>query len=293
MPRAMTNMALLVTALSLQVAAQTSGKPVKTVVKLGYYDGNGTSQSADPGFLRVLTQAATQSLGAGYYTIAKLSTGAEVIAAAGKASSEAFDVLVFPGGSGNGQAAALGEAGLVAVRNFVAQGGGYIGTCGGAFLGLQHLLFYGEGPLGSEGHRGPPTQEPFDRGHGDVQVQFTAAGVSNLKLRSTSPKRNVTIMYWQGPIVKDAQLPSNVTRLAFFRSEIHTNHPNETTGEMVNTPAITSIDCECAPIPCRQTGLSMATAVATQCFDNKCRHRVFVRWQRTGCAELSSSGDTD
>ena len=46
---------------------------------------------------------------------------------------------------------------------------------------------------------------------------------------------------WQGPIVKDQDLPKNVTRLASFRTEIHSNHPNETKGEMVNTPAITSI----------------------------------------------------
>lgn len=63
-----------------------------------------------------------------------------------------------------GQATAIGEEGLAAVRRFVAAGGAYIGTCGGAFLALQHLLLYGLGPAG----KGPPTQEPWDRGHGPV-----------------------------------------------------------------------------------------------------------------------------
>ena len=57
-----------------------------------------------------------------------------------------LDVVVFPGGSGNGQAKAIGLAGLEALRKFVQAGGGYIGTCGGAFLGLQvrHALCEGE-----------------------------------------------------------------------------------------------------------------------------------------------------
>lgn len=38
-----------------------------------------------------------------------------------------FDAVVFPGGSGSGQAAALGDAGIEAVRSFVRSGGAYIG----------------------------------------------------------------------------------------------------------------------------------------------------------------------
>ena len=53
---------------------------------------------------------------------------------------------------------------------------------------------------------------------------------------------NVTIVYWQGPIVKPKDFPTVVEVLATFRSEIHSRHTNETTGEMVNTPAITALD---------------------------------------------------
>ena len=106
-------------------------------------------------------------------------------------------------------------------------GKGYIGTCGGAFLGLQHAQFYGAGPAG----KGPPTQEPFDRGHGLVKIEFTSASRRELHLPTPRFDGNVTIMYWQGPIVKSHDLPSNVTRLAFFSTEIHSQFPNETTGE--------------------------------------------------------------
>ena len=45
-----------------------------------------------------------------------------------------FDVAVFSGGSGGRQSGALGEAGRRAVREFVEEGGGYVGICAGAYL---------------------------------------------------------------------------------------------------------------------------------------------------------------
>jgi hypothetical protein len=51
---------------------------------------------------------------------------------------------------------------------------------------------------------------------------------------------NVTIMYEEGPVVKASDLPADVNLLALFRTEIASNHPEETEGEMLGTPAITS-----------------------------------------------------
>jgi hypothetical protein len=45
-----------------------------------------------------------------------------------------YDVVMFPGGGGTGQAQALGQAGCAKVEQFVSHGGGYIGTCAGAYL---------------------------------------------------------------------------------------------------------------------------------------------------------------
>ena len=66
-----------------------------------------------------------------------------------------------------------------------------------------------------------------------VLVEFTPEGRTQLNLTAPEYNKNVTIMYWQGPIVKDKDLPANVSRLAFFRTEIHSNLSNETRGEMV------------------------------------------------------------
>ena len=53
-------------------------------------------------------------------------------------------------------------------------------------------------------------------------MEFTATGVNTFQL---PPQRfagkNVTITYWQGPIVKPKDLPANVSVMATFRSEIH------------------------------------------------------------------------
>ena len=143
------------------------------------------------------------------------------------------DLVIFPGGSGGGQAQALGPAGMAAVRAFVHGGGGYIGTCGGAFLAIQHLKLYGD--------PAPPTVEPWMRGHGPVSVEFTSEGLEALRLDPGGYSgKNVTIEYWQGPIVKTVDLPSTVTVLSHFRTEIHKLYPNRTTGTMVGTPAMTS-----------------------------------------------------
>ena len=45
-----------------------------------------------------------------------------------------FDLVVFPGGGGSAEAAAIGPGGAAAVRAFVAAGKGYLGTCAGGYL---------------------------------------------------------------------------------------------------------------------------------------------------------------
>eukprot|EP00729_Bicosta_minor_P002778 gene2778-29660_t len=204
-----------------------------TTTRIMWYDGNGTSMDGDPGFYSILKQAADSAFPDGF-EITNMTAGEVRTIKPGN-----FAVVVFPGGSGRGESTAIGEEGMDAVKAHLVAGGGYIGTCGGAFLAIQHLKLYGEGPAGL----GPTTQEPWDRGHGVVQVEFTKEGAETLGLQAaTYADKNVSIMYWQGPIVKAAAFPPNVTQLSYYRTEIHSLHPNQTTGEMVNTPAMTSLD---------------------------------------------------
>lgn len=65
---------------------------------------------------------------------ARLVTGAEI--GEGLLREQPPRVLVVPGGNARAKARALGQRGLGEVRSFVAAGGGYLGFCGGAGLGL-------------------------------------------------------------------------------------------------------------------------------------------------------------
>lgn len=141
-----------------------------------------------------------------------------------------FDVVFFPGGFGSKEAAGLGSEGLEAVKAFVAAGGGYIGTCAGAFLGMKSLLFYGAGSSGS----GPPVQS---LGEGLVDVGFSELGLQQLHLDPKVFGGNVSIFYEGGPVVAASDLPSNVSVLAWYRSPVPSSLPKP---QGVGTPAVTS-----------------------------------------------------
>lgn len=166
------------------------------------------------------------------------------------------DVVMFPGGSGDGQFDAIGEGGRAAVTKFVETGGGYIGTCGGGFLADPGRCCseklpdsYCGGEMGCFASNmslaivAASAQEPWDRGHGNVTIRLTAAAVRELRLPSAWAHEDVEIVYWQGPIMhpyKDPEhpgLPPYVSR-AKFTSEVNTVHPKWTTGQMLNADAI-------------------------------------------------------
>lgn len=64
-----------------------------------------------------------------------------------------FHLLVAPGGFASGKWEALGQEGRAAVKGFVEEGGGYLGFCGGAGLGLD--VEEGLGLLPAERRPGP------------------------------------------------------------------------------------------------------------------------------------------
>lgn len=153
-----------------------------------------------------------------------------------------FDVVVFPGGSGSKQAAAIGDAGREAVRDFVKQGGGYVGICAGAYLCSAHYswsldlidtsVFTGMREIEGVGrkamwYRGKAT---------DVKMQLSDAG----KRLFAGVPEHVEVRYQNGPIVSPKRSPrlDDYTVLAWFRSEQVLYPPQK--GTMIDTPAIVS-----------------------------------------------------
>ena len=212
------------------------------LLRVALYIGAGSSSNSASNF----TASLSAHVQAGALASLALLDGAGVAALA----RGAIDVLVVPGGGGSAEAKGIGAAGAAAVRAFVAAGGGYYGTCAGAFLAAAGSCCDVALPGYCGGRTGcaPSTYglglmdlyaaEPWDRGHGDVLVAYDDATVELLRLDPAAYKgKNVTVLYYQGPIA-DRSHAGNFTRGARFSTEIATNHPAATTGQMVGAPAV-------------------------------------------------------
>ena len=140
-----------------------------------------------------------------------------------------FDVVIFPGGSGSGQAKSLNSTGRQAVVDFVEDGGGFVGICAGAYLASTGY----EWSLGIIDAR-VIDREHWKRGRGDVDIEWTSNVVKNFELEEGSQ----SIVYANGPLYAPAHVESvpDYEVLAYYRSEINTNDAPQ--GVMLNTPAI-------------------------------------------------------
>jgi hypothetical protein len=83
--------------------------------------------------------------------------------------------------------------------------------------------------------------EPWDRGHGYVTMVFNESTVAELRLNATvfGGGRNVSVLYWQGPIADRAYAGNAGLAVgATFTSEIASGHPAYTKGQMLGAPAL-------------------------------------------------------
>ena len=145
----------------------------------------------------------------------------------GRLNISAYDVLVFPGGSGSGQSKGIGEAGLKNVREFVKQGGGYVGICGGAYLACSNFT-WGLGILNAG-----TVSSKWQRGQAMLDLEPTQAGQQWLG----DVKSTFKVRYHNGPILKPAartDIPAyNVVTV--FKTEIA--EYGSPAGVQVNSPA--------------------------------------------------------
>lgn len=138
-----------------------------------------------------------------------------------------FDVVVFGGGGARSQAGAVGEAGLKNVREFVREGGGYVGICAGAYLACTGF----DWSLGILNAR--TVSSRWKRGSAYLDMQVTEAGRPLL-----GPVKEVfKVRYNNGPVIqpdKRDDLPA-YRPVALFRSEVAEN--GSPAGIMVDSPA--------------------------------------------------------
>jgi glutamine amidotransferase-like uncharacterized protein len=140
-----------------------------------------------------------------------------------------FDVLIHPGGSGKGQAKALGDDGSERVKFFVREGGGFVGICAGAYLASAEYpwaLKLLDARVVDDEH--------WARGVGDVKLRVQKHGMAAFG----SDQSAVLMHYENGPLLgpaKSKEIP-DFESLATFESEIRQNQAPE--GVMKGTTAI-------------------------------------------------------
>lgn len=190
--------------------------PKTRPLSIAVYQGGG---SGDDGIINVTKRAS-------------LLPGAKVtlLSAAdfGKKDLTPFDIVVFSGGSGSKQAAAIGEAGRENVRKYVHQGGSYLGICAGAYLATAGFPW-------SLGIVNAKTVSPkWNRGLAFLDLELTDDG------RKVFGEVNdkFIVRYHNGPIIKPAGVPDlpDYTVDAYFRSEVAEN--GSPVGAQVNSPAV-------------------------------------------------------
>lgn len=200
---------------TLQV--KNKGKPVNKVARIAIYDHSSGLSSGTKSVMRCLTE--------------KNGFKCEDISPSEirRGLVKKFDAIVLPGGSGSSQAAKLEELGKNNIKQFVRDGGGYIGICAGSYLASSHY----DWSLGLINARAWDRPH-WSRGKGMVDLRMTSQGQSSLGISAS----NVKISYAQGPLLVPDNDPdlSGYEVLARFDSEISKNGAQP--GAMTGTHAI-------------------------------------------------------
>ena len=144
-------------------------------------------------------------------------------------------MLVHPGGSGSKQGKALGDKGRIAVRNYVRDGGGYLGVCGGAYLATNDYpwsLNLIDAKVVDRRH--------WARGKGTVTLRLSPQGAKFFR----HDDRDMAIYYGQGPLLARREWESpdvpDYESLAIYATEIAKNGAPK--GVMPGTSA--AVRCE-------------------------------------------------
>ena len=141
-----------------------------------------------------------------------------------------FDAVIFPGGSGSGQAKAIQQSGRDSVRSFVKDGGAYIGVCAGAYLALDNYSWSLQLLALDSIDR-----EHWRRGRAMLRIDLTEPGREVFDTGDST----LDISFRQGPLMRpSAELDGRdeAEVLAWFRTGVGENGADPQV--MVDTPAI-------------------------------------------------------
>lgn len=199
------------------VWAQDVEDPNDQVCKAAVFRDSGASDTCALASLQILNNAS--GFDASFISAAEIQEGA----------LKNFDVVLFPGGTGSGESKALGDKGWKELRKFLDNGGGFVGTCAGAYLALVNLSRETGRLIDAELQEGE-----WERGEAVLEIELTEEGRAVL----ADFEGTVDVAYQNGPVFHPANYeelkPYSV--LAYFRTEIAENDAPK--GVQVNSPAI-------------------------------------------------------
>jgi glutamine amidotransferase-like uncharacterized protein len=139
-----------------------------------------------------------------------------------------FDVVIFSADGASTQAKSIGDAGRSKVREFVQDGGAYLGICAGAYLACAEFD-WGLQLIAAE-----TLSDKWERGVATVDMQLTPAGREAFG-RVETPLR---VAYENGPVIGPINregMPAYRT-LATFSTEVAENGSPK--GIMTGSPAL-------------------------------------------------------
>lgn len=114
-------------ALSAILLASSALAAAAAAPRVAMYRGAGSSAGSGGNYSDILANMLAKGKVAAVTT---LQSEADVAAL----TPADFDLVIFPGGGGSSEAAAIGADGASAVQRFVAAGKGYLGICAGGYL---------------------------------------------------------------------------------------------------------------------------------------------------------------
>ena len=198
--------------------AEEPGKDLP--IRIGVYEGDGVGRSCKD-LLRAL-----ETKGKPNFEIIRIAP--DKIRQGGLSQ---VDVLIHPGGSGGKQGRALEAKGREAVREFVKQGGGFVGICAGAYVATNDYSW----SLGLIDAK-VVDRKHWARGTGMVTIELS----QNAQKFFGNADKNLQIYYGQGPLLSrrewDDPLVPDYESLAVYRTGVAKNGAPE--GVMPGTSAI-------------------------------------------------------
>ncbi len=203
--RILTPLVLAFAFLSFSCSHNTSQTPAvaKATIKVGVFDGHGGAQTC--------VWEAVEAIKIDKEMDVRLITTSDIA----NGCLDSLDAIIIPGGGGSRQFLNLGHENQERIRRFIANGGGAVGICAGAYL-FSNTPDYA--CLALNGLQAIDIEHD-NRGHGLAKFTLNEEGkriFPELASRDTN-----YVVYYEGPVFVNAPDSISYTSFATMESDVH------------------------------------------------------------------------